>query len=471
MKGRPDGARASSERSRARALGGACRGIGDRRLHGHELHGMALLARPRRQGPSPALKLACGIAACIVVGSIVLMGSDIVFTSEEPPTEMELAIMRAAEAAAEAQARALEKDSNPQSTWLARAQQRTPPQKADDDLAENDDWRAMNAERESNAALANPDSVPRQIMVTLVANLDSAAANTISLLFSWTTGPEAKNSYVEWTSSRPMGVPIGRFGFEDTVVVRSLEGAVQFGSSDECMGEVGHRVILRDMPKGRSIRYSVGDASVDVWSPVRTLSAIGSPTKSIVMYGDGDSGPRSEMMMHALSVELRRRPYQMAIHLGDAGYGHLSAPNDLPTQCDLLDRWFSLQEPVLSRMAFMLTPGNHDAPAVNGRSTWAARCANLALERLPMMSHVDEVREPYCPFPTEGPWWYTWRMSYIRFISLSSEHDLSPGSPQHEWLRGVLEIANSGKARDYQPFVFGGCLNRASCQCRRETRI
>uniref|UniRef100_A0A7S1GBY9 Acid phosphatase n=1 Tax=Bicosoecida sp. CB-2014 TaxID=1486930 RepID=A0A7S1GBY9_9STRA len=341
----------------------------------------------------------------------------------------------------------------------------------DDDLSiEDNTWREEAAARAAAFAAAHPRSVPRQIVATLTdlappdAEMEEVSAEDDvqgpgawrlfglhmavpgkgrSLLVSWVTGRESALSYIEW----------GRDATKLSNVVRGGEGSlVELGSGEAC-GDVGHRVALHGVSTQSTggIYYRVGDPVIDVWSEVRWLGA-DKNQGHVLVYGDGDNRVKTRRVMEAIGMDVeekaarRNENYKLAVHVGDAGYARLLGGSDLAAQCEVLDTWFTYNEPVLAAMPFVMTPGNHDARQRSSKpQLHLDKCANLALERLPMMPyHAGTQGSSACPFPTDSEWWYTFTTGFERYVVLSTEHDLAPGSKQHDWMLKTLEEANAG---------------------------
>ena len=104
----------------------------------------------------------------------------------------------------------------------------------------------------------------------------------------------------------------------------------------------------------------------------------------------------------------------------DTAFPHLnvSSADELECMWDLL---FVQNEPLAARYPWMVGPGNHEA-----FYNWTAFTS-----RYHMPSSTDSV----------GNFWYDYSYGNIHWVSISSEHDLSDGSPQKTWLDGALARA------------------------------
>ena len=102
------------------------------------------------------------------------------------------------------------------------------------------------------------------------------------------------------------------------------------------------------------------------------------------------------------------------------------------------DTLFRALEPAAAAVPYWVSPGNHEVrynysafkarfamPSVAGRNAWPASAA----------PHAD------------GNLYYVLRFSWLHMIVLSSEHDLRPGSAQHEWLLHSLRDARSNQTQ------------------------
>jgi len=134
------------------------------------------------------------------------------------------------------------------------------------------------------------------------------------------------------------------------------------------------------------------------------------------------------------SDEMRQKLNYDMVHVsGDLSYAGLSSPVpalNISKEDEFEHVWDLLQiqnEPVAATVPWMVSNGNHER-----FYNWTA------------FTHRFEMpaNEPSMPFGN-GNFWYTYSYGNTRWISLSSEHDLSAGSPQLMFLTAALEAATS----------------------------
>jgi hypothetical protein len=98
------------------------------------------------------------------------------------------------------------------------------------------------------------------------------------------------------------------------------------------------------------------------------------------------------------------------------------------------DKHADLTEPLFSQIPVLAGVGNHD-DEFGSFEAYHFR-----------WRHPKDVANLYWFSHIEGP---------VQTFSLSSEHEISPGSAQYEWLESVLEEANEPMQRQQVPWVVG----------------
>lgn len=148
-------------------------------------------------------------------------------------------------------------------------------------------------------------------------------------------------------------------------------------------------------------------------------------------YSDGDPGALDTMSM--LEKDHKSNPADMILHNGDLSYamGYSGV-------------WESFQtaiQPVAAAVPWMVTMGNHErdwpmSGSSEGDKDSLGECGVPAMRRFPTMPFVSRL-----PPPLDQPWW-TLTLGVIRFIAVSTEHDISRGSPQHNFLLSSVSNVN-----------------------------
>ena len=118
-------------------------------------------------------------------------------------------------------------------------------------------------------------------------------------------------------------------------------------------------------------------------------------------------------------------------------------------------------EPIAARVPLMIAVGNHEYDHLQGGSgkdpsgvpidggfhpVWGdyendsgGECGVPVAARFTMPSNTKLHRRR---FRSNGVFWYSYDMSNVHIIVISSEHDLSKGSEQHSWLKEDLKLVN-----------------------------
>ena len=147
--------------------------------------------------------------------------------------------------------------------------------------------------------------------------------------------------------------------------------------------------------------------------------------------------------MIALREELG---FEMVHVAGDLSYAGLSSdfpPLDITSEDEFEHIWdllFIQNQILASKMAWMSGDGNHE------------RFYNYSA-----LQYRYQMPQSVIPFeeggaaPSNGNFWYQYTYGNTRWISISSEHDLSSGSPQMTFLTAALVQAQS--ERDIVPWV------------------
>lgn len=124
-------------------------------------------------------------------------------------------------------------------------------------------------------------------------------------------------------------------------------------------------------------------------------------------------------------------------HIGDISYatGYLS----------IWDWYLFMMEPIISRIPYGITVGNHEAGWYNGAHGSFFSEADSGGECGVATQHVI----PLPPPATVDRPWYSWQVGSFFMIGMSSEHDFRIGSAQYSWLEATLAAVN----RSATPFI------------------
>lgn len=187
--------------------------------------------------------------------------------------------------------------------------------------------------------------------------------------------------------------------------------------------------------------YRVGNDSTG-WTAVmsfKTESDDPSPTR-IAFIGDmgtpisGTGFVTADRLLKDLST------YDLLILAGDIAYMYLFEP--------VWDWWFKHISPVAQTVPWMVAPGNQDAD-------------------FQFAGYRNRFRMPAQESGSNSTFYFSFDYGYTHYVAISTEHDSSLGSAQHQWLQQDLARANANRAARPWVVVYGHrpiyCSNRVWC--------
>ncbi|XP_070574899.1 acid phosphatase type 7-like [Ptychodera flava] len=126
---------------------------------------------------------------------------------------------------------------------------------------------------------------------------------------------------------------------------------------------------------------------------------------------------------------------QLVVHAGDISYADdfsLVQHNN----SFVWTEYMSIIEPFSARVPYMVGPGNHEA-------------------QYKFAAYLNWFHMPHNASQSESPFYYSFDYMGVHFVSMSTEHDFSPGSAQHRWLENDLRKADANRANVPWIFVHG----------------
>jgi len=228
-----------------------------------------------------------------------------------------------------------------------------------------------------------------------------------------------------------------------------------------------HTIELTDLQPNTTYHYKVGLAFGQgiTWSDTfRFTSApvVGDPTPfSYVVYGDQGCpskgwgyGGLYTAALTAREVERTVLPARAVHHFGDLSYAMGAA--------HIWDEWFDMIQPFSTRVPLMVGVGNHEYDHTDGGGidkdpsgvetlhgfspAWGnfhndsgGECGVPTAKRFTMPQHISSKKNSIA---SNGVFWYSYDFASVHTTVISSEHDLSPGAPQHAWLEQDLQSVN-----------------------------
>ncbi|KAG7355945.1 metallophosphoesterase [Nitzschia inconspicua] len=226
-----------------------------------------------------------------------------------------------------------------------------------------------------------------------------------------------------------------------------------------------HTVEIHNLKASTAYQYQVGmsvNGSVSVWSEPSTF--VTAPNDgdekysefSYIVYGDqGCPETGCDDGKKWLSAMMKRESDVTSIHhFGDISYANGAA--------HMWDAWFEMIEPFSTKIPLMIAIGNHEYDHSAGgkvkdpsgvqtddgyQPSWGNFLGNDSGGEcgVPMAKRFRMPRS----LKSNGVFWYSYNHGMVHTVVISSEHDLSVGSPQYRFLEHDLEQVN----RSITPWV------------------
>jgi hypothetical protein len=152
-----------------------------------------------------------------------------------------------------------------------------------------------------------------------------------------------------------------------------------------------------------------------------TMHAPDDHTTPITFYALGDTSPALAGTTRILS-NTDPSTTEMTIHVGDIQY--------YTTLIETQEVWFDLMQPMLEANAFLPCIGNHEMEGADG--------VPFEFEDIYLRLFDHPGGEDGVNAGTDGTLWYHFETGGVHFFSLSTEHAIEIGSPQHDWLLATL---------------------------------
>ena len=181
-----------------------------------------------------------------------------------------------------------------------------------------------------------------------------------------------------------------------------------------------------------------------------------------IMFGDLGVDQSAGTLRVMQDLLAQRGPGTPVIHVGDISYADdANLIGDNPDYEPILNKFMAQVEPVASRFAYMVAPGNHDVSChILGDSGCSPKLTNFSAYR-------GRWRMPSTDSGSSTTMWYSFNHGNIHFVSINTETDypLAPYTPtagsaraggfgdQLRWLEQDLQQANRKEARAERPWV------------------
>jgi len=220
------------------------------------------------------------------------------------------------------------------------------------------------------------------------------------------------------------------------------------GNASEWLWDFGydHFVILTDLTPDTTYYFVCGD-SQGGWSSLSNFTTAPNTKKpfSIAVYGDMGID-YSQNTTARLIAAAEQGMYDWVFHVGDISY----ADDHVFWFQDTWNTWFENVEPISSRMAYMVGPGNHEYCSYDPFLYFETRNFVVYNHRFLMPGN-----------PQAKSMYYSFDYSNVHFVSYSTETsfpnapfgDTSDFSDEVTWLIQDLATANLPENRKAHPWI------------------
>ncbi|GBF97889.1 hypothetical protein Rsub_10244 [Raphidocelis subcapitata] len=314
------------------------------------------------------------------------------------------------------------------------------------------------------------DCEPRQVRIAF-------GEDATSMSVSWKTYGSDCRSEVTWWRDRWGGagalLPFAAASAAGYSFLLSERDMAEAPASDRPFTLYVHRAVMTGLAPGARYRYRLGGGGGGgggAWG-FRAGQPGGRDVRTaFVAVGDmGDpihAASRSPGAPVTIASILRRDAAvsDFLLHVGDIAYADGNP--------EVWDSFLDAISPLASRLPYLVQVGNHEAGCNAASDLDPSRlppprpdcggfgpdsggeCGAMVSRLFHMPSGEGGERaaaagngRPGAPRGGGGsggalranpPFWYTFEHGRVAFVAVSTEHDLSPGSPQREWLEGAL---------------------------------
>jgi hypothetical protein len=209
------------------------------------------------------------------------------------------------------------------------------------------------------------------------------------------------------------------------------------GTSSRVHLRFHHDIVITGLQPGTRYTYRAGVGSGGFTSRAYNFSTAATSTSSFVAAVIGDMGVNGSA---ATVSRLSAASFDAVLHVGDVSYAddanlHIIEPSSGRGYEAVYDMFQRLMEPITSRAAYMVTPGNHDVTCksyTNMGCPHGERNFSAFRYRFRMPSAESGASDV-----EHFNMWYSYRLGGVHFASVSTESDFphAPTSP-HTFIGG-----------------------------------
>ncbi|MBX7195243.1 MAG: metallophosphoesterase family protein [Sandaracinaceae bacterium] len=241
----------------------------------------------------------------------------------------------------------------------------------------------------------------------------------------WVMRPTTTRAVVRWETRLPLSPPTIDYAPEDGS--GTMQSATGTSTETEVQLSYGIGLPRIDEPDVPGTFY-VNEVSLEGLTPATcyaysihehpdaagrfcTMHETTDTATPITFYAIGDTSPYFMGTLRVLSA-LPADETEFSVHVGDIQY--------YSTLFETQQYWFGAMEPLLRANAFLPCYGNHEEEIEHER---------------------EDIYERLFATPGDEPdqtFWYHYETGGVHFVSLSTEHDVTMGSEQYDWLVATL---------------------------------
>jgi acid phosphatase type 7 len=313
---------------------------------------------------------------------------------------------------------------------------------------------------------------PPYFLLTAWKDLHFVDSKTAPTAIHIAFGDDIAEMVIQFKSGDIVGVPIVEYGVDG--LHHNVTGISHtYTAEDMCQEPATTRepgkfqepgrlyvVRLQGLAPSTTYQYRVGVYAQNripiQWSD--TFSFVSAPVVKadsdpfvFLVYGDqgcpargwGDGGLWTAAMTVRELDGLSGIPIRAVHHFGDLSYAVGVA--------HIWDEWLNMISSFAPRVPLMIGVGNHEYDHTSGGIGKDPSLVNSSAGYHPTWGNFGRDSGGECGVPTSnhftmpksngsvGVFWYSYNMASVHTIMLSTEHDLAPGSVQHQWLEQDLK--------------------------------
>lgn len=263
-------------------------------------------------------------------------------------------------------------------------------------------------------------------MMVKFVTLASSNSSSASVTFAKTDGSSSKLTALAAPSTYSVGT--GWTGTVWTATLYSLQPQAEYsywvtanaGGTEETLGPFSF--------KTSNTAEAITETYIAVLADHGTFYPLGFAVTDTLAWDNNATSPSK-------GNNFPTGPFDMAVVIGDLSYAYLEGNStEIEYIWDLYTQ--EISDGFAKSIPVGITVGNHDS-----YHNFAAISTRFTMPGGPSGSGSD------------SPFWYSYDYQGIHFISMSSEHDYTPGSPQRQFLEADLARASDPQRKMKIPWI------------------